>query len=283
MDETNDFLLSDEEDEPAPKRQKKAQIAPAKNWVFTDHNASPERQAEWKKLISSTVKRLAFQVEICPQTKKEHLQGVFELNKKMRPTSFMSGPHYEKQKGTTKEAVAYATKEDTRKRGCTPFVYGYAKPVALWTAKDMCKCQMLVCDKFKKRCHPKTDRTVHWFWEMEGGWGKTQMALYLVDQHNAMLLQGASKDCLHGIGTVIEKTGEAPPIIIFDVPRVNQGSVSYQSIEALKNGCFFSGKYESGMFRFNRPHVLVFANELPDMNKLSQDRWRVQELQPHNC
>ena len=46
-------------------------------------------------------------------------------------------------------------------------------------------------------------------------------------------------------------------------------------MEAIKNGCFFSGKYESGMVRFNSPHILVFANEPPERTKLSQDRWCV--------
>ena len=212
---------------------KKKQVTPSKKWVFTDHDASTVRQAAWKALTQATIAKLAFQVEICPKTKKEHLQGCFEFCKRARPTSVIRGPFYEKQRGTDAEAVAYATKTDSRKKGVTPFLFGYPEPLDKWTHMDMCKCQMLICDQFRKRCGRK-DRIVHWFWDKTGGWSKTEMALYLVDQHDAMVLQGASKDCLHGIVQQIEKTGKCPLIVIFDVPRVNQGHVSYQSIEAIK-------------------------------------------------
>lgn len=127
------FILGDDNDdkEEPPAKKSKKQCAPAKNWVFTDHDASVGRQAAWKLLLQSSIKRLAFQIEICPKTKKEHIQGAFELKKKARPTTFMRGPHYEKQKGTDAEAVNYATKAETRKPGTEPFVYGYPKPVEL--------------------------------------------------------------------------------------------------------------------------------------------------------
>ena len=41
---------------------------------------------------------------------------------------------------------------------------------------------------------------------------------------------------------------------------------------------FFSGKYESGMVRYNKPHVIIFANCRPDIEKLSKDRWKVKCL-----
>lgn len=265
-----------------PPRKKAKQVTPAKKWVFTDHDASEGRQDAWRKLCGGKLEKLAFQVEIGEETKKEHLQGCFVFKKKGRGSSLFKGPHFEKQRGTEAEAVAYATKEDTRKDGVEPFVYGYPEPLDKWTHLDMCKCQTLICDAFRTRCDKKS-RTVNWFWESQGGWGKTEMALYLVDQHKAIVLQGASKDCLHGIKDTVEKTGACPPIVIFDVPRVNAGHVSYQSIEAIKNGLFFSGKYESAMCRFNRPHVIVFSNQEPEIENLSEDRWNVVQLQPHDC
>ena len=278
-EQTEESKEQDSKEQPPKKKQ---QIAPSKKWVFTDHDATPVRQAAWKKLTPKPIAKLAFQVEVCPETKKEHLQGVFEFVKRARPTSVIKGPHYEKQRGTDAEAVAYATKTETRKEGAKPFVFGYPEELDKWTAKDMCCDQMLIADGVRGKC-PRKDRTVHWYWEAKGNWGKTQMALYMVDQMGAMLLQGASKDCLHGIAAEIEKTGMCPRIIIFDVPRVNQGHVSYQSIEAIKNGCFFSGKYESSMVRFNRPHVIVFSNQPPELHLLSEDRWHIVELGDHTC
>jgi len=158
----SDDNVQDEKEQPPAKQQKK-QMAPAKNWVFTDQDSSQGRQEAWKQLIHSTISKLAFQVEISPTTQKEHLQGCFELKKKARPTTFFRGPHYEKQRGTNTEASAYATKDDTRKPGCEPFIYGYPAKIVLWTKDDICDCQATICELFLKRCDPKKDRVVHWF------------------------------------------------------------------------------------------------------------------------
>lgn len=54
--------------------------------------------------------------------------------------------------------------------------------------------------------------------------------------------------------------------------------VSYEAIESVKDGIFFSGKYESGMTIFNQPHIICFANFAPDIGKMSSDRWKIFEL-----
>jgi hypothetical protein len=98
-----------------------------------------------------------------------------------------------------------------------------------------------------------------------------------------MVVEGANNDILCGVAKHIEEHGDAPRIIIFDIPRVNEGGVSYQAIEKLKNGYFFSGKYESGMCRFNSPHLIIFSNDPPVMEKLSEDRWVVNKLVKCDC
>ena len=40
----------------------------------------------------------------------------------------------------------------------------------------------------------------------------------------------------------------------------------------------FSPKYESTSKLYNIPHVLVFANWMPDMSRLSIDRWDIMHL-----
>jgi len=46
----------------------------------------------------------------------------------------------------------------------------------------------------------------------------------------------------------------------------------------LKDGVVFSGKYEGGARLFPPPHVIIFANFLPDFTKLSADRWVIRTL-----
>ena len=54
--------------------------------------------------------------------------------------------------------------------------------------------------------------------------------------------------------------------------------MSYIAIEGIKDGCFFSAKYEAGMCVYNPPHVMVFANKAPELTMLSSDRWVVKCL-----
>lgn len=70
-------------------------------------------------------------------------------------------------------------------------------------------------------------------------------------------------------------------IVIWDVPRYSLDYINYAAMEEVKNGCFASTKYESGMCVFRNPHVVVFANAPPDYAKMSKDRWCVFRIEGH--
>jgi len=54
--------------------------------------------------------------------------------------------------------------------------------------------------------------------------------------------------------------------------------MSYTGMEEIKDMFFYSGKYEGGMVCGRNPHVMVFANEPPDYDKMSANRWKVTEI-----
>ncbi len=139
--------------------------------------------------------------------------------------------------------------------------------------------QLAIADKYAEDEDALFGREIHWYWEVTGGWGKTILAKFMVDTMEAIVLSGTNKDCLYAVAKILETDEAGPPIIIFDVPRCNEGHVSYQAIESLKNGLFFSGKYESTMVRFNSPHILIFSNYYPDITKMSSDRWKIYDLE----
>lgn len=66
--------------------------------------------------------------------------------------------------------------------------------------------------------------------------------------------------------------------IIIDLSRSMEDHVPYEAIEDIKNGIFFSGKYESKMIVRNNPIVIIFANFEPDTSKLSKDRWVITKI-----
>jgi len=68
---------------------------------------------------------------------------------------------------------------------------------------------------------------------------------------------------------------------VFDIPRTNIDYLNYEAIESIKNGCFFSGKYECTQVIMNCPHVIIFANSPPLEHKLSIDRWHIINIKKH--
>lgn len=70
------------------------------------------------------------------------------------------------------------------------------------------------------------------------------------------------------------ENGIIPQIIIMDIPRTLEGKIHLGTVEALKNGMLYSGKYEGGLCMFAHPHVVAFANFEPDKEDLSLDRWK---------
>lgn len=269
-----------EEGNSIPPLPKKRRCNEARRWVFTDFDVSGARIRAWR--TNKLIKKLAMQIEVCPETKREHIQGCFELFAKSRPmSSLWKGPHYEIMRGKDTEAVTYCTKTDSRKDGEKSFIRGYAKPTAVWSYEMLRPAQQAIVDKYQEDEDPLLGRKIHWYWEESGGWGKSILAKYMVQNMNAIALQGANKDCLYAVAEHVKKEGGGPPIIIFDVPRVNHGAISYQALESIKNGMIFSTKYESSMVVFNSPHIIVLSNQEPEYDKLSPDRWVVTELRAH--
>lgn len=123
------------------------------------------------------------------------------------------------------------------------------------------------------------NRAVYWVYDYAGNTGKSFFISYMCAQHGALALSPAR---------VLDMSYvyDMQKIVLIDLSRTSAPSEErnhaldsvYSFIEMLKNGRIFSPKYESVTKVFKPPHVLVTANFPPDKNKLSEDRWRIEEL-----
>lgn len=113
-------------------------------------------------------------------------------------------------------------------------------------------------------------RSIYFIVDEEGNSGKSWLASYLeVNLQRPVQVMKPGKICDMAY-EYIEET----EVFILDCPRAKQGDfIQYDFLESLKDGRLFSPKYESRMKRFNPPHIFVFMNESPDMEKLSVDRY----------
>lgn len=183
--------------------------------------------------------------------------------------------HIEKTKQDA-SAIAYCTKAESRLEG--PWTRNIDtektevddKP-KIKTITTFYPWQQRVLDILEEE---PDDRTIHWFQDTTGNIGKTSLAKYICVNYNAIQLSGKSSDIKCGVATQL---ASKKPLhaAIFGFPRTNENFISYEAIEAVKDGIFFNGKYESGMVIYNSPHVIIFANFPPETSKLSNDRWKV--------
>lgn len=125
---------------------------------------------------------------------------------------------------------------------------------------------------------PIHNRTIHWFWEPIGNVGKTFLCKYLCLKYNAIIASGKQNDVFNQVLEWVKKNGRRPKVVIVDCPRSATEYIHYGCIEAVKNGLLYSGKYEGGRCIFHPPHVIIFANEPPQIQKMSADRWEVYEV-----
>lgn len=231
--------------------------------------------------------------------------------------SWLEGAHFETRKGTAEQARDYCMEEDTRvagpwERGHFNGKQGKREDLEEFKAavregkskRELLEEHSLVFAKYPRfvteyqrlvqeesvakivAFHARykwqekiltlvkevpNDRHIHWVYDPVGNHGKTYLAKYLVQEYKAYYTNGGK-----AVDLTFAYCGE--PIVIFDYVRDAKEYVGYGVIEQLKNGILFSSKYESGLKRFDVPHVIVFANFRPAEDKFSIDRLQVMEL-----
>jgi len=116
---------------------------------------------------------------------------------------------------------------------------------------------------------PVSQRSVIWIYDLQGNKGKSYFARNFPGK-NYYVTGGKAADIYYGY--------EYQPVVFFDLARMKQEIVQYDVMEQFKNGQFYSTKYESRLVKFNVPHVVVFANFMPNRSMLSEDRWDIREI-----
>lgn len=228
----------------------------------------------------SKIVSLTYQEEVGGATGYRHYQVYVRFSKKIRPveTYRTVKTHWEPARNPAK-AILYSRKSDTRVPSGRCFDFGVPRRLFRAEISSLRPAQKEIVDTLREPAGPH-DRRVMWYWESEGNWGKSWVSKVIVDNFKAIVIGGSAKDALYGVASYVENHGEGPDIVVFDIPRCTKDYVSYQSIEKIKDGLFFSAKYESCQVRFNTPHVICFANSEPDVSQLSMDRWSIVPLRP---
>lgn len=272
---------------PNPPKRARVDIK-SRAWCFTiwKHKCAEEEDGAHFARTLGVYKEFCFQLEKGDSAEGNHFhyQGWVRDENPIRFNKLKEllgdHVHLQKAKGSKKHNYAYCTKSEGRIEG--PWVKGFPLPVRdPLQGKTLYKWQQYVVDLVSDEC--TDDRIVHWYWDSSGKKGKTALAkhLFLKWPGKVLYLGGKSADVKYAVAKHISDGNELR-VAFFNLSRTQEQYVSYQSFEELKDGIIFSSKYESGNVVFNSPHIVVFANFAPNLERLSMDRWKVVNLLSFN-
>ncbi len=117
------------------------------------------------------------------------------------------------------------------------------------------------------------DRHVFFVIDPTGNTGKSYLAMWLQKTHNAFICR-SGKDADIAFAFEGHHTLNHATIAVFDMARCRDEQYwPFHMMECMKDGQIFSAKYESKSFECLEQKIVVFANQEPDMSKLSHDRF----------
>lgn len=124
-------------------------------------------------------------------------------------------------------------------------------------------------------------RSIIWYYDKIGNTGKTMMANYLQEHHDAIVLRqiSSTKDCATIMESFVNNEWKGN-IIAIDFTRSADSKSIYDCLECLKDGNMTATKYHGAILNWNKPHVIVFANFKPDFRRLSYDRIDFRDITP---
>lgn len=243
------------------------QDSQAKRWCFTLNNYS---ENDIKKLEQSFIGEKYIIGKEIGENGTPHLQGYINWNKQTRLTALKkinNKIHWEKCKGNEKDNIKYCSKDgDYIIKGLK-----VEKPIKIIT--NLHPWQKEIEDLYNTE---PDGRTIHWYWEETGGVGKSSFCKYMYVIHGAITIQGGKLADIMNI--IFNLDMNDVTMLMIDVPRNNGNNISYSAVECILNGMITNTKFETGVKVFNAPHVVVFSNYEPDIEKLSGDRWSIKKI-----
>jgi len=255
------------------KAEKKKSSYQRVHHFFTFNNYDEEDIICLEKVFQEYCYMYVFQEEVS-KSGTPHLQGTCCCKKKQYDTIFGFKRIHWETVVCLKDSLKYCSAKWKRKEGGR-----------IWSLNFTVEHEFEIINMYdwqlelsRKLAQPPDDRTVMWYYSHEGKTGKSTFTKHCILNLGAVFL---SKGKYGDIINIIYKS-TIKNIVVIDIPRNSGNFVSYDAIESIKNGMICNTKFETGYKIFQPPHVLIFSNDYPQVEKLSEDRWDIVEIPCEN-
>lgn len=255
-------------------------------WCFTINNFTGADLHTAQTNIETHKGEYIIGKEIGEETKTPHLQGYirFAQGKTFNATKKLIGEkaHLEEAKGSREDNYKYCSKQgdfitnivlkptsETHEESYEKYMIKKYNNV-VWKPWQQSIIELID--------EEADERKVYWYYETEGNTGKSFLTRYLDWKHDAIIANGKQSDVFNQYKLFLEEKKRQPKLAIIDIPRSHKDYICYSTFEKIKDGLFYSGKYEGGKLRLIPHHLIIFANFEPDTSKLSEDRWIIENI-----
>lgn len=265
-------------------------------WDFRYHCsavASGDDDFEFFKLLTPHFKSATWSLERCPTSGNLHYQGRGSLHKKLRPGQSAidlskeiadSGYFVPTADPAGESNTGYMTKAASHVRGP-------------WTLKEpprekttdvqyiedtgMPPYGKVFEEMFDGPVHP---REIWWVADRKGNSKKSAVlqTLYYKEKAMSLPMVGNCKDFLqfaYGYKRHKSYIINIQRALSWATPQERKEFAGFiAGVESLKDGYVYDTRNTARQAFFSRPHVLVFANQLPMFDDASLDRWRIFDI-----
>lgn len=239
------------------------------NYLTHDPNAVETLETKFRHICTKYV----FEHEVGEQCGTPHLQGVIWLKEPMRWSEFGLPISISWMKTKSWKAASKYCMKDFE-----------AHQNQMWSMGIKIKAPVRVIETLRPwqaaadaLLANTDDRTVHWIYDHVGNNGKTQLLRYwAMKREGTLFCRGGKADDLYNLIYQADKHGMDWDTFVWDLPRENEGMVSWAALECIKDGLVCNTKYKAKAMVFNPPNCIIFSNYLPaKKDALTEDRWKV--------
>ncbi|AXH74253.1 MAG: putative viral replication protein [Cressdnaviricota sp.] len=294
----------------------KSKMSRAINWCFTTNNYNDQHILRLRSLYEDdNCNYIVFGKEVGEQG-TPHLQGFCCFKKRKtfnQVKALIPDSHLSVAKGSAAQNKKYCSKEgDWTEYGDIPSCQGKRTDLdeLVATIKEGTRCKRVLYEQHREVCakyprfvqeyltltqpeppvedHPlhewqrildtklkgaPNDREIVFVVDRTGGNGKTWFAKQWVskDDKSQYLEMGKKADMAYALNPEITT-------LFVNCTRQQVEFLNYSFLESVKDGMVFSTKYESGIKKMQKCHVVVMMNQDPDREKLSQDRYKIIDI-----
>ena len=242
------------------------QLSARKRYCLTLNNYTNEEYNSLLTFFSSNSSNKYIIGKEVGESGTPHLQMYINFESKIRFTALKkinTRLHIEACRGSESDNIKYCSKDGDFKTNLR-----IPKPLKLLRENEMYEYQKDILKLLRKE---PDDRHIIWC-QGEKNIGKTQLLRFICANMFACILPVSQKHAQ----SQIHKTHEEVDIYVFNLTAdesLYQKHELFSTIESIKDGLFSSsfGTDTNGMCIFNPKHVLVMANESPDLSKTNID------------